>query len=296
MACRKRFLFHFLLTSGFGVLAVTVQAQGPATSPLTVHSLGGNVSWVEGGGGNSGVVVGDKGVIVIDAKISEASGKELLAAIGKITPKGVSTVILTHSDRDHVNGLTAFPEGVTIIAQENNKKEQERAIAVGGKDAPAASHLPTRVITRDDDRMTVDRVALELLHTGPAHTSGDLVVYLPKQKIVFTGDLITNRPDPLIHLEKNGSSEGWIKAAKGLVALDADTFVPGHGTPETKAEVQQYLTHAEAKRTKIAALVSQGKSLEEIRSAVGDAVSAQSGNAPAFATFTEVVYQELTRK
>jgi cyclase len=281
---------------GLSALAALANGQGPAPAPLVVHSLPGNVSWVEGGGGNSGVIVGDKGVIVIDAKITPASGKELLDEIAKITPRPVNTVILTHSDRDHVNGLAAFPGGITIIAHENNKKEQERAIAAGGKDAPPADHLPTRVITKNKDRINVDDVSLELLHWGPAHTSGDLVVYLPKQKIVFTGDILTNRPDPLIHLEKNGSSEGWIETAKGIVALDADTFVPGHGGPETKAEVQQYLEHAEAKRAKIKDLVAQGKSLDEIKSAVGDPPPPQGGNGPTFATFTDVVYRELTKK
>src|SRR5581483_5758105 len=271
------------------------KAQGPAQTPLTVHSLEGNVSWVEGGGGNSGVIVGDRGVIVVDAKITAAAGKELLDDIAKITPKPVDTVILTHSDGDHVNGLAAFPDAVTVIAQENNKKEQERAIATGARNPPPANHLPTRVITKNDDHLTIDGISFELLHWGPAHTSGDLVVYLPKQKIVFTGDIITNRPDPLIHLEKNGSSEGWIQTAKGIAALDAATFIPGHGPAETKADVASYVAHAEAKRAQIKELVNQGKSLEEIKAAVGDAPRPQGGG-PSFASFTDVVYRELTKK
>jgi cyclase len=282
-----------VILSAAGLVAY---AQGPAPAPLVVHPLGKNVSWVEGGGGNSGVIVGGKGVIVVDAKISQATGKELLDDIAKITPKAVNTVILTHSDRDHVNGLVAFPEGVTVIAQENNKKEQERAIAAGGKDAPPANHLPTRVITKDRDLLKLDGVAVEVLHWGPAHTSGDLVIYLPKQKVVFTGDIITNRPDPLIHLEKSGSSEGWIETAKGIAALDADTFIPGHGGAETKAEIQQYLAHAEAKRTKIKELVADGKTLDQIKEAVGDAPPANGGTGPVFASFTDVVYRELTKK
>ncbi|HTR39334.1 MAG TPA: MBL fold metallo-hydrolase [Bryobacteraceae bacterium] len=97
------------------------------------HELKPNVYWVGGGGGNSGVIIGDKGVIVVDAKTTPAGGKELLEDIAKITPKPVITVILTHSDGDHVNGLAAFPEGITIIAQENNKKEQEAGLAAGGR-------------------------------------------------------------------------------------------------------------------------------------------------------------------
>src|ERR1700739_2112238 len=107
-------------------------AQGPAPTPFTTHQIKPNVYWVEGGGGNSGVIVGDKGVIVVDAKTTPAGGKELLEQIAKITPKPVTTVILTHSDGDHVNGLAAFPAGITIIAHENNKKEQEKALEAGG--------------------------------------------------------------------------------------------------------------------------------------------------------------------
>jgi glyoxylase-like metal-dependent hydrolase (beta-lactamase superfamily II) len=151
------------------------------------------------------------------------------------------------------------------------------------------------LITKKDEHLTVDQMPLELLHWGPAHTSGDLVVYLPKQKVVFTGDIITNRPDPRIHMEKNGSSAGWIETAKGIAALDAVTFIPGHGGAETKSDVQQYVAHAEAKRAQIQSLVAAGKSLDEIKAAVGDQPAAPSAG-PAVPTFTEVVYHELTSK
>src|SRR5580693_7477006 len=120
-------------------LAIPAMAQGPAqgqgsgqAAPFVTHQLSPNAYWVEGGGGNSGVIVGDSGVIVIDAKTSAAGGKELLDDIVKITPKPVTAVILTHSDGDHVNGLAAFPAGVKVIAQENCKKEMETALAAGG--------------------------------------------------------------------------------------------------------------------------------------------------------------------
>ena len=137
----------------------------------------------------------------------------------------------------------------------------------------------------------------ELLHWAPAHTSGDLIVYLPDEKIVFTGDVIaTTLPDALIHLEKHGSSEGWITTTKGIVALNADQFVPGHGNLMSKDDIQQRLARVEAKRAKIKDLVAQGKSLDEIRTAVGDPPPAQGGRGPGFPSFTQVVYTELTKK
>jgi len=289
----KRLAVIFL---GQLVVFATAQAQGQPGTPFVVHELQPNVYWVEGGGGNSGVIIGDKGVIVIDAKINPAGGKELLDDIAKITPKPVTTVILTHSDLDHVNGLAAFPAGVTVIAHEGNKKEQEAAIAKGGPGAPPADHLPSRVITKNHESLRIDGVKVDVYHWAPAHTSGDLIVYLPRQKVVFTGDIIAvPLPDPLIHLEKNGSSEGWIETVKGMVSLKSDQFVPGHGDIQTKAAVQQRLADAEAKRAKIKDLVAQGKSLDEIKAAV-DPPPPASGPGPRFPSFTQVVYEELTKK
>ena len=292
----KSYLATLAAAAGIILFAELAAAQAPAPAPFMTHQLKPNVYWVEGGGGNSGVIIGDKGVIVVDAKTTAAGGKELLEDIAKITPKPVTTVILTHSDGDHVNGLASFPAGITIIAHENNKKEQQAALAAGGRGAPPADHLPTQVVSKNKENLKIDGVKLEVLHWAPAHTSGDLVVYLPDQKVVFTGDIIaTQRPDPLIHLEKNGSSEGWITTTKGIAVLHADQFVPGHGDVQTKAEIQKRLTDTEAKRAKIKELVGQGKSLDEIRAAVGDPAPAQ-GRGPNFASFTEVVYKELTQK
>jgi hypothetical protein len=113
---------------------------------------------------------------------------------------------------------------------------------------------------------------------------------------VFTGDIIAGgkASDPLIHAEKNGSSEGWITTVKGIAAINADQFIEGHGDVLAKADIQKRLADAEAKRTKIKDLVTQGKSLDEIRTAVGDPPPAPGG--PRFPSFTQVVYEELTKK
>ncbi len=278
--------------------------QPPAPQPFVTAKLTPNVYWVSGGGGNSGIIVGATGVIVIDAKTSAADGERLLAEVAKITPKPVTTLIETHSDGDHVNGAAAFPAGIAIIAHENNRKEQQAALAAGGRGAPPADRLPTITIAADRDDRTIDGVRLELRHWAPAHTSGDLVVYLPQQRIVFTGDIIaTQRPDPLIHLEKNGSSQGWLTTADGIAGLDADRFVPGHGDLQTKADIVARVHAAAFKRGEIVGMVKTGKSLDEIKAAVdpapagaAPAPAAPGGRGPNFASFTDVVYQELTKK
>src|SRR4051812_29996477 len=140
--------------------------QGQQSAPFVTHSLTPNLYWVEGGGGNSGIIVGANEVVVVDAKTTPAGGKELLDAIAKITPKPVTTVILTHSDGDHVNGLAAFPSGIKVIAHENNKKEQEAALAKGGRGAPPADHLPNQLVTGNKESLRVGGISLELTTGG----------------------------------------------------------------------------------------------------------------------------------
>jgi cyclase len=220
--------------------ALAQQPQQPP--PITMKQLKPDVwAGLGGAGGNSTIIIGKTGVIVVDAKQTEPGAKDLLAEIAKVTPKPVTTAIITHSDGDHVNGLVAFPAGIKIIAHENNKKEQQAALAAGGRGAPPPDRLPTQVVTKNKEAMTIDGVKLELYHWAPAHTSGDLIVYLPDQKIVSTGDLIvTNRADdnPNIHFEKNGSTEGWLANVKGMIGLNAETYVSGHGDLLTNAETQ----------------------------------------------------------
>jgi hypothetical protein len=98
-------------------------------------------------------------------------------------------------------------------------------------------------------------------------------------------------------MEKNGTSEGWIATTKGILTLKATTFIPGHGTIQTKEDIQKRLTSAEEKRNKIKEMVAQGKSLDEIRAALGEMPpAAGGGRGPAFPTYTEVVYKEMTAK
>jgi glyoxylase-like metal-dependent hydrolase (beta-lactamase superfamily II) len=319
MSTSKSFCFGIalVLCLVLSTAALAQQPQGPP--PITMKMLKPDVYAALGGaGGNSTIIIGKTGVIVVDAKQTEPGAKDLLAQIAKVTPKPVTTVILTHSDGDHVNGLVAFPAGVKIIAHENNKKEQQTALAAGGRGAPPADRLPNQVVTKEKEAMTIDGVKLELYHFAPAHTSGDLVVYLPAQKICSTGDIVvTNRADdnPNVHFEKNGSTEGWLKSVKGMIGLNADSYITGHGDIVTKADLQRKFDATTVRRNKIAEMVKQGKTLDEIKAALPDApapgapprgagtppagaaAANRGGQPPANAplTFVETAYKEITK-
>ena len=295
MRNERKIVLGFAAFALLSSLAASAAAQAPAMpppQPLSVKLIKDNVYWTQGGaGGNTGFVVGKDGVFVFDAKTTTDSAKEMLAAIAKITPKPVTHVILSHSDGDHVNGLAAFPKGLTIIAQENCKKEMEAS--KGSPNAAPQDYLPTQTFDKELN-LTIDGVKVQLRHWVPAHTSGDLVMILPDEKIVFGGDMVDLTQFGFVHPPKGGNTEGWITTMKGIVAINADTFVSGHGGLETKETLRARLAAVEARRAKIKEMVTAGKSLDEIK-------QTRSPEEPATGPFgspgfTEVVYQELTKK
>jgi len=295
---QRNVTFGLAMLVCLGAIATMTLAQQQAT-PLVVMPLKGGLYWTQGGaGGNTGFIAGTNGVIVVDTKTTVDSSKQVQAEIAKITPKPVTVAIVTHSDFDHVNGLAAFPATLTtIIAQENCKKEMEAS--AGSRNPAPQDRLPNKTIDKDET-LTLEGVRVRLLHFAPAHTSGDLIVYFPEQKIAFTGDIITTvRPEPLIHTEKNGTVAGWIESTKGLVALNADTYVTGHGDLQTKADVQKRLDVVQAKWDKMKAMVAQGKSLDDIKTSLGESTAPAAPGAngqPPAPTFTEIIYKELTKK
>lgn len=297
MKYQRKLTFGLATIATLAAFATVSMAQQQAP-PLKVTKIKDNVYVTQGGaGGNTGIIVGKTGVIVVDTKTTVDSSKDVQAEIAKITPKKVDTAILTHSDGDHVNGLAGFPPGLVIIAHENDKKEMEAS--AGTRGAAPQDRLPTKTVSKNEN-MTIDGVRVRLLHWAPAHTSGDLVIYLPEQKIVFAGDLlVTNRPDTNIHVEKQGTVSGWIESVKGMIALNADTYVTGHGDLMTKDDAQKKLDFIQGQYDKVKAMVAQGKSLNDVKSAMGESTDPPKPNAQGNMpppTITEVMYNELKKK
>jgi len=234
---------------------------------------------------------------VIDTQMFVPTARQQLEDIARITPKPVDVVILTHSDPDHINGLPAYPRGIQIIAQENARNEIVRAVRDPDSNGfPAGpeikDYLPTHTV-KDRESMVLDGVAMVLIHTAAAHTDGDLAIYLPAQKIVFAGDLLTPGigPYPGIHLNKQGSSLGWFESVRAILALDADLYVPGHGEMLSKAVLTSRLKASEERRAQIKALFDQGRTLADAKAALHD--EPLKGTAAQFPTFVETTYQEL---
>ena len=256
---------------------------------MTVHPLRGGAYWLEGGRSNTGFIVGRNGVIVVDAQMTAEGVQQELRLIAQVTPKPVDQVIVTHADPDHVAGLPFYPAGAPIIAHENARSE----IIAAAADPRGAAYKPLlglhyRTIGATE-ATTIDGVALQLIYVAPAHTSGDLVVYLPAAKVVFGGDIVLTNTGrfPVIHY--GGSSLGWIATMKAILALDADTYVPGHGPVVPKAQLAAMVRDVEERRAAIKAMVEAGKSQAEVEAALPEP-----GANPMFYDFTQMIFKELT--
>ena len=282
---KKRAVFLYVVC----VFITSLSLAQEKPSGLTVQKVADRLYLVTGGAGaNTGFYTGSKEVIVIDAKMTPESAKAMLAAIANVSQKPVTTIILTHSDRDHVGGLSGMPEGVRIIAHANSRIHMEEA-------AVPQSHLPSLAFT-DSLTLYTDNMPIKLLYFGPAHTNGDVVVFFPALRTAFVGDLLFFGRDPLIHLAKHGTSFGLINVLQSLLLLDADTFISGHAEPVTKKEIRELMVGIQEKQERVRGLIREGKTLAEVKQAFGiDDTPAKPGTMK-FPSLAEVIYTELCRK
>lgn len=278
------------------VHAQQTPAPRPQQPPITVERVKGDIYQVKGGSGaNTGFVVGEKEVFVIDAKMSDESAKQVLEEIAKVTPLPVRKVLLTHSDGDHVNGLTGFPPTVDVICHENTREHVAAAFRSENqkKSVPNVGFSEHLRISRGTDSASG---RIEMLYFGPAHTDGDVIVYLPAEKVAFAGDLVFLGRDPLIHRPKNGTSFGLVKVLKSLLALDVETILSGHNDPVSRNDIRSFIASVEEKQGKVAAMVKSGKSLEEVKTAFQIDTQSAGQSARRWPSLVEVIYLELTEK
>ena len=237
--------------------------------PLVVSKLKDNVYVARGGVGrnvpNVGFVVGPSGVIIVDNKNSVDAEKAVLAEIARITPSPVVANIVLHTE--HESGIAALPAGVTIVANQDAKHRLETSTE---RDRIPPAYFPNKWVGKDET-MTIAGIRVRLLHFGPAVGDGDLFAYFPDQKVVFASTmLVTNftYASTVIHNDLGGSVGGWIETAKGLLALDADTYVSDHGAVLTKEDFRTKLAFVQDKWNKVKAMMAEGKSLEQIEAAI----------------------------
>jgi cyclase len=252
------------------ILSFSAFSQQQETPPITVEKISDNLFQLLGGrGANGGFYIGENEVLVIDAKMDKESVEGIFNAIQGFTKKPVRFLINTHADGDHVNGNAFFPKDVTIIAHENCRKEFFHA----GRDGSASRWeneelLPfvPQVTFNDKMQLHMGNQIVELYYFGVGHTTGDIVVYFPKEKTAFIGDQVFKGRPQLIHSYKGGNSFEHVKTVeKMLQTLGAVQFCSGHADMMTREDIEQHLDAMKKFQQKIKILVGEGKGLTEIQ-------------------------------
>lgn len=187
---------------------------------------------------NLGFVVGTDGVLVINSGPSARVARAMQQAIKQITPLPIKWVVNVNSQTHYWLGNDYFKQlGIPILAhaaasrwmQENGTGQlQSTRTLLKDKANGTALAYPDETIT-DSRTLILGKTRVQLLHFGSAHTAGDLVAWLPEQKVLFAGDIVfTQRMLGVIPV---GNSGGWIKAFDQAMALKPRIIVPGHGHP-----------------------------------------------------------------
>ncbi len=252
-----------------------LNAQNQAATPIALEKLSENLYQITGGSGaNAGLYIGENEVIIIDSKMDKASVDGIFAAIKSVTDKPVTKLINTHSDGDHINGNQFFPKAVTIIAHENCRKEfllpQNDGSPSSWSGEDMISFIPEITFT-DKMQLHLGNQTVELYYFGVGHTTGDIVVYFPEEKVAFIGDQVFFGRPQLIHSYKGGNSFEHVKTTRKMLAtIEADKFCSGHSDIKTRVDVEKHLDEITKFQQKIKSLVSKGKSLTEVQSAFAE--------------------------
>ncbi len=221
---------------------------------------------------NSGFVVGEHGVLVIDAHINGTMAGMIQTAVRQVTDKPILYVVNTNYHGDHTFGNYAFPQETLIVAQQKTAEimrdfEGEKKFLLPAVDndptvfGDVQLRLPDLVL---DEYLELDlggRV-LELYHFGHGNTPGDTVVYVPEARVAWTGNLIVGEGN-IPFLIEGGAGAYLETIARFTHTLEVGTIVPGHGLLTSGAILSRYLPYLSELIESVRKALRAGQSLEE---------------------------------
>ncbi len=197
---------------------------------------------------NTGVIVGDDAVMVLDTQATPVMAQDVIRRIREVTDKPIKYVVLSHYHAVRVLGASAYQPEHIIASRDTHdliveRGEQDKASEIGRfprlfrnvESVPAGLTWPTITFT---GRMSIwlGKLEVQLIQLGRGHTKGDTVAWLPEQKILFSGDLVEFDATPYAG---DAYFQDWPKTLDNIAALQPNALVPGRGAAlTTPAQVQ----------------------------------------------------------
>ncbi len=230
--------------AGLTIATLVVAGQEPET--LSITEVKDGLFYVNGVGGNVGVRVTSEGVILIDDKFPR-NVDGIREQVRSVTNQPIRYVVNTHHHGDHAGGNPGFIDEAEIVAHENARANMIR----GGQEAPP------RIVYADRTGIHLGGAEVQAHYFGRGHTNGDSVVYFPDLRTIHGGDLLHGTA-PFIDYANGGSSKEWLGVIDGMLSLDFDTAIPGHGSVMTRADVEAFRDQFVAVRERMHTLIEGG--------------------------------------
>ena len=251
--------------------------------------VAGSVHMLEGRGGNIAVSVGEDGLLIVDNQFANLA-PQIEAKLADLGKGDLKFVLNTHWHGDHTGGNAHFGQRATIVAHENVRERLE-----GRKDTPKAA-LP--VITfREASSVHFNGEEIRLIHLGPGHTDGDVIVWFTGSNVVHMGDQFFNGRFPFIDLGSGGSADGYQKNVNTVLnhLPEEVKIIPGHGDLATKDDLNSFATMLSDTINPVRQSISLGKSLDQIKAAgVNEKYKTWGAGFINTSRWIEIVYNSLT--
>ncbi|MGD8339698.1 MAG: MBL fold metallo-hydrolase [Gammaproteobacteria bacterium] len=234
-------------------------AQGGFGPPeLTLVEVRENIYTIRNSGsGNASLLVGDEGAILIDDKFPQ-DFDGIIEFVREVTDAPLLYVINTHLHPDHTGGNPAMQGiGAHVVASENARR------IMAERNQPG---LPN-ITFEDTMRIWLDDMPIDLAYLGRGHTDGDIVVHLPTERLVITGDLFAlyGPYRAVIDYTAGGSLRDWTRTLERLLKLDFDTVIPGHSGVTDRANVEGYIGYLTATQDMVREMNARQATREEIQ-------------------------------
>lgn len=220
-------------------------------SRLSIAEVKPGLHVITGPGGNIGVRVTSEGVILIDDKFPQDFG-EIQSLVATVSDQPVRYIINTHHHGDHSGSNEAFLDVAEIIAHKNARANMVRADQQG----------QPPIVYSQETSVFLGGAEVRAYHYGTGHTNGDSVVYFPDLDTIHGGDLLHGTA-PFIDYANGGSSRGWVGTLNGMLTLDFDTAIPGHGAVMDRRDILSFRNQMEAVRQRMADLIRSGTTREQ---------------------------------
>lgn len=225
---------------------------------------------------NSGIIITEEGVVVVDTQINAPMARRMLQAIRTVTHAPIRYVINTHYHWDHWAGNDVFKEaGATILSggltrefMERRNRRQRAFLRSRGFAIPDQD--PTIPEVTFDEQMTLQlgSTPIHIMYLGRAETDDAMAVYLPTEKCVISGDTLMTGSFPIlgqpVMLEGLSDDRAWIKALQKMKALSPEKIIPGHGPLGGVAELDFFIELQNYFIDAVVPLIDEGKTVQEI--------------------------------